>query len=77
MQIKDFGLGFGLEQKVFFIAIFKTQIGFLGVKTRFFINFFRFFEAESVHFASFFGPKKASKLRILAWDLGWKKRWFL
>ena len=58
IEIKDFGLGFRLEEKVVFIAIFKTQIGFLGVKTRFFINFFRFFEAESVDFASFFGPKK-------------------
>ena len=58
MQIKDFGLGFQLEETVFFIAIFKNQIGFLSAKTRFFINFFRFFEPESVHFASFSGAKK-------------------
>ena len=58
IEIKDFGLGFGLKEKVVFIAIFKTQIGFLGVKTRFFINFFRFFEAETVDSASFFGSKK-------------------
>ena len=58
MQIKDFGLGFRLEEKVVFIEIFKTQIDFLGVKTRFFINFFSIFEAESVDSASFFGSKK-------------------
>ena len=38
-------------------VIHKTQIGFLGVKTRFFTNFFSHFEDESEHFASFFGSK--------------------
>ena len=39
------------------IAILKIQIGFHGVKTCFFTNFFSHFEDESEHFASFFGSK--------------------
>ena len=47
-----------LNETLNITVIHKTQIGFLGVKTRFFINFFRFFEAETVDPASFFGSKK-------------------
>jgi hypothetical protein len=40
MQIKDFGLGFRLEEKVVFIAIFQNPNQLPCVKTRFFTNFF-------------------------------------
>ena len=68
----DFG-----ERKVVFIAIFQIQIYFLGVKTPVFTNFSNFLEAECIQSGSFFAPKKTSKLRILPYDFGGKKRWFL
>ena len=47
-----------LNEALNIAVIHKTQIGFRGVKTRFFTNFFSIFEDESVHFALFFAPKK-------------------
>ena len=55
IKIKDFGLGFPLQEKLVFIPILKIRISFLGVKA---CIFFIFFQIECVNFDSCFVSKK-------------------